>query len=88
MCNEYTIQWVLGDGLIEFMPEYVCHIKDVNVEAMLCDCKIEREESWVYCILGQFLLFCAHIDKWPAQNIMHSPWIGNCGLHLTHWDDF
>ena len=28
-----------GDGLVEFMPGRICHVKDPNVETIFSDCK-------------------------------------------------
>ena len=71
-CALSTQLRVQGDGLVKLMPEYVCHVKDANVEAILSNCELSKCCHYVVhtltnellntegILLQLLILFCIH----------------------------
>ena len=75
MCIEYSTQGFFGDGLVEFMPEHICHVMYANVEAIPSDCKHQEDEFWEYCKIGKMCHYFVH-------TLTNNPLLNGKGIHL------
>ena len=67
---EYSILCVQDDGLVELVPEHVCHIYRMQMARLCCLNFEHQEEEWlVYTARsGKCLHYVVHINKSAAQN--------------------